>query len=428
MKPLIYKFGGASLASPNRMRNVVRIIQRQQDNPIVIVVSAIGKTTNALEHIVDAYMQGQRDRALGLVEEQVDFFNHYMRTLSITDTRVYDQVQNYFTEVTWLIEEDVVEHYDYIYDQIVSVGELVSSIILQALLEKESIDAVWLDARNFILTDHVYRNASIDWPATTNRIRTQISDAFKAHRLIVTQGFIGCTDDNYTTTLGREGSDYTGAIVAKALDAQSLTIWKDVPGVLNADPKRFDQTICFNQLSYREAVEMTFYGAQVIHPKTIKPLENKHIPLFVRSFLHPEKPGTLISDKANVTFEKAILVSKENQVVMHCQTKDFSFFDTDHISRILHLFEDCHCDINLLQNGAVQCTFVFDYNKDLVQRLEKNVTQYFDVHWLTDRVLLTLRHYNKEELDHYLASDHVELVQRTPETCQILYSKTPSQS
>ncbi len=419
--PLVFKFGGASIASPNRMRNIASIIEAHANKPLAVVVSAIGKTTNALEEVVIAYHQNHIEKAKQSANEILTHHIDFAKELLNKPQFTLDQLNNLFVEIEWVLEDEIQNDFSYTYDQIVSIGELASTTILNAYLAEQSIPSQWLDARSMIKTDDVFQHANINWPKTEQLIQNTATPVLQEGKVVITQGFIGSNETNDTTTLGREGSDFTGSILANCLSAESLTIWKDVPGVLNADPKWMQDTVKLDEISYKEAVEMTFYGAKVIHPKTIKPLRNKHIPLFVRSFLESTKPGSQIHQTAKNNFERPVFVLKENQVLMNCQTKNFDFFDTVHITEVLHIFDQEHCDINLLQNGAVQCSFVFDNDVELIENLNAQLSKHYEIEWTDGLELLTIRHYDIPTLNQFMEGKNIVLVQRTENTFQAVY-------
>src|SRR5690606_17227460 len=316
----VFKFGGASVKDADSIRNIVRIVDSYKDEPLLIVVSAMGKTTNRLENLLDAYYHDH-----GSVTEIFDdvkrFHYSIIEDLFVDHSHpIFDEVANTFVEIDWIIEEDPQDEYDYLYDQMVSIGEMLSTKIVSAYLEDQQLPAKWLDARNYVHTDNTYRDAQVDWIKTEESIRRNIVPLLENY-IPVTQGFIGGTSENFTTTLGREGSDYSAAIFAACLDAQSVTIWKDVPGVLNADPKWFAVTELIPELSYLDAIELSYYGASVIHPKTIKPLENKNITLCVRSFIDVDNKGTSIQ-KTKECLSVPSFIFKINQASISILPKD----------------------------------------------------------------------------------------------------------
>jgi len=321
----VFKFGGASVTSIDRIKNVSTILKSYPDEKILIAISAMGKTTNELEKVMEAFYAGNKAEALSLFEiiKRAHLTTlKYLVTLNWKEAT--ENLLNFFTEVEWLLHDKPVKDYDYYYDQIVSSGELLSTSIVSYFLNEESITNTWIDVRDIIRTDDNFRDANLDLNFTQHKIDEVIVPLFSSASIIITQGFIGSTDENESTTLGREGSDYSAAIFANMLNGDSLTIWKDVEGVMNADPKEFKDATFIAALSFTEVIEMAYYGAQVIHPKTIKPLQNKNIPLHVKCFLQPELPGTIISDKA-IHNLPPIIVIKSNQALMQLSSKDFSF-------------------------------------------------------------------------------------------------------
>src|SRR5690606_2653903 len=284
----VFKFGGASVKDTENIKNAASIISQYQTSELLVIVSALNKTTNALEEVVENYYKQNNDPFVALDRVKTEHLNILHELFYDSKHPVYHEIMNCFVEIEWILEEEPQDSYDYLYDQIVSVGELLSSKILAAYCLQVGIAAKWIDARDYIATDNTYREAAVDWKTTETKIRKELP-AILDDFIIITQGFIGSTSENFTTTLGREGSDYSAAIFASCLNAEDITIWKDVPGVLNADPKWFTQTELITDLSYTDAIELTYYGATVIHPKTIKPLQNKKITLNVRSFINPEK-------------------------------------------------------------------------------------------------------------------------------------------
>ena len=321
----VFKFGGASVKDADGIKNLAKIIELNKDKQLLIVVSAMGKTTNALEDLTKAYADQRPDiqQIFGNIKNYHQ--NILLQLFEDENHPVYDEIENSFVEIDWIIEDEPHDEFDFIYDQLVSMGELISTKIVNAYLNHVGIKSKWLDARSFIHTDNSYREGNVDWNKTCKSIEKNIPQVIQ-DQVAVTQGFIGGTSENFTTTLGREGSDYTAAIFAACLNAEAVTIWKDVPGVLNADPKLFPDTIKYEELSYREALEMTFYGATVIHPKTIKPLQNAKIPLMVKPFLSPLESGTCIQE-SQVKITQPAIILKNNQVLLTVSTPDLSFIN-----------------------------------------------------------------------------------------------------
>jgi len=416
----VFKFGGASINSVERIQNVGRILQRYKGEKILIIISAMGKTTNALEKVVDAFFEGRKDDALKLfeqVKEQHLSLIKYLITLQWKQAEAH--LKDFFTEIEWLLHDKPVREYDYYYDQVVCSGELMSTALMSDYLSETGVQNKWIDVRDIVRTDDNFRDAGVDWAFTQQQITNVIEPLFKSNDLIITQGFIGATDENESTTLGREGSDYSAAIFANLLNAESQTIWKDVEGVMNADPKAFKDATFLNALSYDEVIEMAYYGAQVIHPKTIKPLQNKNIPLHVRCFLHPELAGTVISNKP-VHQLPPIIVVKENQVLLELSSKDFSFVGEEYVSRLYELFARIKIRPNLIQNGAISILCCLDDKPEKIEKLALEAAAIFDVQVKRDLTLLTIRHYTREKFDELTKGKTILLTQRTTETVQAL--------
>ena len=318
----VFKFGGASVRNAEQIKNVGNILLKEKNKKITLVVSAMGKTTNALEQVVQSYYH-QKGTAKDLLDEIRH--NHFTicQELFKDPVEIIATINDLFVEIDWILEDEVHDGYDYLYDQIVSIGELVSSRILDFYLRSLSINSSWLDIRDVLITDEAYREAKVNWDISGDKIKGVVPGMLEQYDVVITQGFIGSTLENNTTTLGREGSDYTAGILSYCLDADSMHIWKDVPGILSADPAQFNNVTHIERVSYKEAVEMTYYGAKVIHPKTIKPLQNKSIPLYVRPFNDPLSSGTLIADDTGISYPPVIVI-EPNQCLLHISTNDFS--------------------------------------------------------------------------------------------------------
>jgi aspartate kinase len=416
----VYKFGGASVNSVERIQNLGRIMQERQDGPKVVIISAMGKTTNALEKVAEAFFAGKKEEALALFEQVKQQHLSTAKYLLVThyldcETRLRD----FFTEVEWLLHDEPVRDYDYYYDQVVCSGELFSTAIISAYLNETGVRNKWIDVRDIIRTDDDFRDAGIDWDFTAQKVNDQIKPLFKEYPIILTQGFIGATDENESTTLGREGSDYTAAVFAHMLDAESQTIWKDVESVMNADPKQFPDAVPLPELNYNEVIEMAYYGAQVIHPKTIKPLQNKGIPLYVKCFLDPSLPGTVIHNKTLPPLPP-VIVLKEKQVLIEMSSRDFSFVGEHHIGRLYHLFEQLHIKPNLTQNGAISFLCVIDDRADKIEKLALEAAAELDVQVKKGLSVLTVRHYTPEVVEQLISGKTVLLRQQTKETVQLL--------
>ena len=416
----VFKFGGASVNSVDRIKNVADILHNYPNEKLLIVISAIGKTTNALEKVVNAFFEGKKEEALELfngVKQNHLTTAKYLLVKNYNETE--KQLSNFFTEVEWLLHDKPVRDYDYYYDQVVCVGELLSTAIVSAYLNEAGINNTWVDVRDIFRTDDNFRDANIDWEITQAKVNNSIVPLYNETNIVITQGFIGCTDENESTTLGREGSDYTAAVFANMLDATAQTIWKDVESVMNADPKEFPDAQPIHELNYDEVIEMAYYGAQVIHPKTIKPLQNKGIPLYVKCFLNPSLEGTYIHDES-IKGLPPIIVVKQNQALIHLHSHDYSFVGEKPISRLYQILSEIKIKPNLLQSGAVSLMLCLDDRTDKIEKLAHAAAELFDVQVEKGLSLLTIRHYNKNILDEMTAGKNIVLKQQSPETVQVL--------
>jgi aspartate kinase len=419
----VFKFGGASINSVERIRKLATIIQSFSDQKMLVVISAMGKTTNALEKVTDAFFNNKSQEAISLLEGiMLDHLRIAEELIGKDQTTIGILLRGFFTEIDWLLQSKPHREFDYYYDQIVSVGELLSSTIISFLLNKEAISNQWIDVRDIFRTDDNFRDAGIDWDFTQNKVRQLVLPLFDNTAIIITQGFIGSTDENESTTLGREGSDYSAAVFANMLDAGSLSIWKDVKGVMNADPKEFPEAQLISELDYDEVIEMAFYGAQVIHPKTVKPLQNKGIPLIVKCFLDKDLPGTLIHTK-KLTYLPPILVLKQNQSLLHFHSKDFSFVGEKPIAELYHLFSSIRIKPGLIQSGAVTLMVCLDERPEKIEKLIAQASTLFDVQVEKGLTLLTIRHYREDVLDRLTRGKQIILRQQSPETVQVLMRK-----
>jgi aspartate kinase len=416
----LFKFGGASVNSVERIRQMPAILRSYKDECLLVVISAMGKTTNALEKVAEAFFAGHKDEALRLFGQIKD--NH-LTTAKYLLVRNYlaaeAQLRDFFTEVEWLLHDKPVREYDYYYDQIVCIGELLSTSIVSAFLAESGIGNQWIDVRDIFRTDANFRDAAIDMTYTASRITRDILPLYNEDNLVITQGFIGATADNESTTLGREGSDYTAAVFANLLDAESLTIWKDVEGVMNADPKQFHDAKILRELNYDEVIEMAYYGAQVIHPKTIKPLQNKDIPLYVKCFLDASLPGTVIHNHS-LKGLPPIIVLKQEQVLVQLHSKDFSFVGETGAARLYQLFGQVRIKPNLIQTGAVSLQVCLDDKPSKIEKLALEAAGEFDVQVERGLTLLTIRHHDTETLTRLTAGRQIVLRQQTPQTVQLL--------
>lgn len=415
---LIFKFGGASVKDAGGIINLVGVVKKYTGEQLLIVVSAMGKTTNALESLTKAYVD-QSDNMHLIYEGIKQYHFDILHELFDSKHPVFDEIANTFVEIDWMIEDEPQDDYDFIYDQIVSIGELVSTRIISAYLNKEGLKNQWLDVRGYIHTDNTYREGVVQWDKTCESITKDIP-ALLDKGIVVTQGFLGGTSENFTTTLGREGSDYTASIFASCLGAQSVTTWKDVPGILNADPKFFEDTVKFDELSYSEAIEMTYYGASVIHPKTIKPLQNAHIPLLVKPFTDPLAPGTIIKEDGVNTFVKPVIILKQNQVLLSVSSKDYSFITEDHLSDIFGLFAQNQVKVNVMQTSALSFSVCFDFYEERFEKLLNSLQQDFKVKYNTGLTLITVRHHADGALKELTNGKTVLLEQVSRNTAQVV--------
>ncbi len=421
----VFKFGGASLRNADAVRNVARILGMHREKSLVIVVSAMGKTTDQLEEVVKAYHQGEEATAkekLNAIRDahhaiSKDLFGEIPQTLA-------EHLNDLVVSVEWVLEEAPSDNYDYDYDQIIGLGELMSSRIVAAYLNREALLTHWLDARDVIITDNIFREGWVLWPETIERAQKYARPLLDQGGFLLTQGFIGSTTENFTTTLGREGSDYTAAIFSHCLDADSMTIWKDVPGVYTADPRIFENVARLERLSYHEAIEMTYYGAKVIHPKTIKPLQNKNIPLFVRSFIEPEEAGTFISELVDETYPPMVAIEKE-QALVHISTRDFSFVAEQHIKELFEKITALRLQVNMMQNTAISFNVVFNDIDDKVDRFVEMIDADYKSTIDRELELITVRHHTPEVMENLRRGKIVLLEERLPRTIQMVVKDAP---
>jgi aspartate kinase len=419
----VYKFGGASVSSIDRIQDLATLLDQQDKGPVMLIVSAMGKTTNALEKVVEAFFGGDKSASIRLFHEIRDSHLETAATLLGDDRHALEeQLESFFTEAEWLLHDRPVRDYDYYYDQVVCIGEMMSTAILSAYLNHRGLQTCWTDVRDIMRTDDNFRDANIDWTFTQARVDADIKPMLLANRFVITQGFIGATDENESTTLGREGSDYTAAVFANMLDAESLTIWKDVKGVMNADPRLISDAQLIHELNYDEVIEMAYYGAQVIHPKTIKPLQNKGIPLYVKCFLDASLPGTVIHNKP-LRDLPPIIVWKEGQALLTLHSKDFSFVGEKPVAALYEWLADLKLKPNLMQTGAVSLQICLDDRPEKIGKLAERASEIFEVDIQKGLSLLTVRHYRDEVLRQQLDSRKPLLQQMTKDTAQCLVSR-----
>lgn len=412
----IFKFGGASVKDAEGVRNLVRVLEQTGHDDIFLIVSAMGKTTNAMEKVVDGYFK-DRQAVTAILQEVRDYHLAILNDLfPEKKNRVFRDTDLLFDEVQGFLAWNKSPKYNFVYDQVVGYGELVSTAIVSAYLNDVGIGNTWVDVRNYIKTDNNYRDVNVNWEKT----QQQVSAGLDRKKLYVTQGFLGSDDNNFTTTLGREGSDYTAAIMAYCLDADSVTIWKDVPGVLNADPRYFDKAELLNRISYREAIELAFYGASVIHPKTLQPLQRKGIPLHVKSFLRPADPGTTVGSGEGIEPEVPCFIVKKNQVLMKLSSLDFSFIVEDNISALFKLLHDYKMKVDMIQNSAISFSVCVDNKFGRLEELLEHLQGKFKVVCHQDVSLYTIRHFTAEAINSLQNGREVLLEQRGRETVQLV--------
>jgi aspartate kinase len=414
----VFKFGGASVKDADAVKNVASILNKFKDTKKVVVISAMGKTTNALEDVVNNYVKKNEIYAEYLREIR-EYHQMVAEQLFDNNHNVYHKIHALFDKVQGFCTWNTSDNYTFIYDQIISVGELVSTVIVSEYLNTIGLSNTWVDARDLIRTDHSYTDARIEWDTTEAQVKNVIGGI--SSTTIITQGFIGSTSEKFTTTLGREGSDYTASILSYCLNATKMTIWKDVPGVLNADPKLFSDAVLIPEISYKEAVEMTYYGAKVIHPKTIRPIQNKQIPLHVKSFINPDNNGTVIGAFDENTVYPPIIVKMPGQVLLSFSVKDFSFVAEDSMSEIFRAFGKHQLRMNLMQNRAISFFACVDNKQEKIKRIADELKENFIVNVEEGLELETIRHYNQAILERETAGKNILLEQKARQTIQILY-------
>lgn len=408
----IFKFGGASVKDAESVKNVAVVLESQGFEKCLLVVSAIGKTTNALEKVVEYYFakedyhaeiekvkQNHLDISNGLFQE-----NH----------PVFAEISLFFDDIESFLRRNKSPNYNFVYDQVVSCGEMISSKILSEYLNDIQFKNTWLDARDYIKTDSSYREGNIDWEETQKNI-----SALNPQSSYVTQGFIGSESNNFTVTLGREGSDYSAAVFAYCLDAEAMTIWKDVPGVMTGDPRKFKNVSLLSNISYEEAIEMAYYGASVIHPKTLQPLQQKNIPFYVKSFLDPSKPGTKVGNTDKNRFEESYIL-KENQHLMRIATRDFSFIAEEHLSQIFALLAKYKIKISLMQNSAISLALCLEDKYNHIDELNKELQMAFDSEMVKNVSLFTVRNANLEDINKFYENKNILLEQISKKTIQVV--------
>ena len=413
----VFKFGGASIKDISSIKNILKIISTYNEDRLVIVVSAMGKTTNALELVVHNYFNN-KENLQASISEVYNFHLEIINNLFERSHPIFSDISKSFEKLNSFIKANKSPSYSFVYDQIVSLGELLSSRIIHHFLLNNNINCSFIDARNCIKTNSKYRGAKVEWDITNKKIKDYISDS----KISVTQGFIGSDKNNFTVTLGREGSDYSAAIFAYVLNAESLSIWKDVPGLLNADPKFFNNTKLLNQISYSETIELAFYGASIIHPKTLQPLQKKEIPLLVKSFKNPQSKGTIISKGVDIEPLVPCYIFKQNLILLKLSSLDFSFMVEDNISDIFKELHKFKMKVDVIQNSAISFSVCFfdKYNK--IKELIKNLEGKYKIDMHKNVSLFTIRHFDEKSIKKISNKRKLLLEQRTEKTVRLIFS------
>jgi aspartate kinase len=423
-KPLlVFKFGGASVKDASAISNVVAILERYNTQNILLVVSAMGKTTNNLEHAFEAFIEKDAEAFKTRVETIKKYHTSIVDNLFEHNAPLRQEIESIFNQVETYYNQDLSKSRAQLYDGFISFGELLSSKILQFKINADLKISKWLDARKHILTDSLYQKANVNWPATIASMRETCIPELEKYTILVTQGFIAANESGETTTLGREGSDYTAGIFAHALESDSVTIWKDVPGMLNADPKFFEDTIKLDRISFREAIELSYYGASVIHPKTLKPLQNKKIPLLVKSFTDPGAPGTIIDVDTSNDHMVPSFIFKKNQVLFSITPKDFSFLIEANLSDIFSKLSIAKVEINIMQNSALSFSFLIDHDTNKIESILDVLSSHYEVKYNTNLELVTVRHYDKKTNEFVCKDKKILLQQSTRKTARFVLSE-----
>ena len=413
----VFKFGGASIKDASSIKNILKIISLHNNEKLVIVVSAMGKTTNALEIVVHNYLNNKTELQSS-ISDVFNFHSEIMNSLFKKNDPLFFEINKLFEKLNSFMKSNKSPSYSFVYDQIVSIGELISSNIIHHFLLNNNINCSLIDARNCIKTDSKYRGGKVQWDATNKKIKEFISDS----DINITQGFIGSDKNNFTVTLGREGSDYSAAIFAYVLNAESLSIWKDVSGLLNADPKFFSNTKLLNQISYSETIELAFYGASIIHPKTLQPLQKKEIPLHVKSFKNPQSKGTIISKGVDIEPLVPCYIFKENLILLKLSSLDFSFMVEDNISSIFKELHDFKMKVDVIQNSAISFSVCFFDKYNNINDLVKNLEGKFKIDMHKNVSLFTIRHFNEKSIKKVSNKRNLVLEQRTEKTIRLIFS------
>ena len=412
----VFKFGGASVKDAEGIKNVFDLLNKVGAEEVLLVISAMGKTTNALEVVIKNYFEKSSAFHASLQDVRKYHNQILLDLFEDEEHEVFFTVNSHLADLEYFLRSNKSPNYNFVYDQVISYGEIVSTTIVSYYLNEKGLKNNWIDVRNFIKTDINYRDANVDWEQT----QKLISKGIKKKTLNITQGFIGSDANNFTTTLGREGSDYTAAIFAYCLSAESVTIWKDVPGVMNADPRYFENAVLLNQISYKEAIELAFYGASVIHPKTLQPLQRKEIPLYVKSFINPLLPGTSVSKGEDLEPKTSCFIVKKNQLLLSLSSIDFSFIMEENISEIFSLFHQYKMKVSLIQNSAISFSVCMEDKFENFNELKAILAKKFKVSYNENVSLYTIRHFTKDAAEMVEKDKVVLLKQISRETMQVV--------
>lgn len=412
----VFKFGGASVKDAKGVKNLASVLEKVGHEQTLIIVSAMGKTTNALEQVIANYFKDRASVRTSL--EEVELFHNNIASdlFNSKEHDIFRRIKLLFEELQGFLKRNKSPDYNFVYDQVIGYGELISTKIISAYLNDEKFSNNWLDVREFIKTDNYYRRANVDWQQTQKQIKSNFDPSI----LNITQGFLGSDANGFTTTLGREGSDYSAAIFAYCLNAESVTIWKDVPGVLNADPRYFENAQLLNSISYREAIELAFYGASVIHPKTLQPLQQKEIALNVKSFLNPNDQGTVVGKGRGIDPNLPCFILKKNQVLIKLSSLDFSYIVEENISEIFKLLHYYKMKVDVIQNSAISFSVCFENSFGNLDKLIQHLMAKFKVSYFENVNLYTVRHYDEEAIKSIEKGKELLLKQLTSETMQIV--------
>lgn len=416
----VFKFGGASVNSAEAIKNVAHIVHKYLDEPMVVVISAMGKTTNLLEKTVPGVTQSDAERA-AFIRQSYEYHLTIAHELLPPDDPTFSKIERLFDELDKK-SSAVATNYNYDYDQVVSFGELISTTLISGYLNNIGLNNIWLDVRNVIRTNENYREGIVDFKTTEQLAKQLIATLLDNNdtRIIVTQGFVAGTAAGTTTTLGREGSDYSASILSYCLDARSMTIWKDVPGFLNADPKFFSNTVKINKIPFNEAIELAYYGASVIHPKTVKPIQNKGIHLNIRSFINPDAEGSIIGPYDSIEPLTPLYIFTNNQLLISVQPKDFSFIAEENLQTIFAVLARLNVRVNIMQNSALSFSLCMNHNEILLKEIREQLESQYRLVYNTGLQLITIRYYNQQIIDEIVAGRNIILQQRSRSTAQLL--------